>query len=268
MTAASATYTVEAYNLSQASENKIHDDTVAQKLGFTGGLVPGVEVFAYMTHPVVAKWGRAWLERGQMQARFLKPLYDGRMAEVSADPGDARDTLALTIESDAVRCASGTASLPAPSTPPALAAYPATLPPTQRPPADDESLAVGRYLATKPAPLTPERHLHYLRDVRERHPIYADEGLAHPGLLLRLCNSLLVENVVLAPWIHTASTVQNFALARVGDDLSARGKVVRNYEHKGHRIVELDAVVIANGQSILTHVHHTAIYQLRHLAKA
>ena len=108
MTAASATYTVEAYNLSQASENKIHDDTVAQKLGFTGGLVPGVEVFAYMTHPVVAKWGRAWLERGQMQARFLKPLYDGRMAEVSADPGDARDTLALTIESDAVRCASGT----------------------------------------------------------------------------------------------------------------------------------------------------------------
>ena len=33
---------IEAYNLSTASENKIHDDTVAQKFGFEGGLVPGV----------------------------------------------------------------------------------------------------------------------------------------------------------------------------------------------------------------------------------
>ena len=52
-------YTVEAYNLSHASENKIHDDSVAQKLGFAGGLVPGVEVYAYACHPVVRRWGRA-----------------------------------------------------------------------------------------------------------------------------------------------------------------------------------------------------------------
>ena len=43
-------YSVEAYNISHASENKIHDDAVAQKLGFSGGLVPGVEVYGYMTH--------------------------------------------------------------------------------------------------------------------------------------------------------------------------------------------------------------------------
>ena len=71
-------YSVEAYNLSHASENKIHDDAMAQKLGFTGGLVPGVEVYAYACHPAVRRWGRAWLERGQMDCRFLKPVYDGR----------------------------------------------------------------------------------------------------------------------------------------------------------------------------------------------
>src|SRR5512136_3063045 len=54
------TYRVEAYNLSHASENKIHDDAVAQKLGFVGGLVPGVEVYAYACHPAVERWGRAW----------------------------------------------------------------------------------------------------------------------------------------------------------------------------------------------------------------
>ena len=52
--------------------------TTAQKLGFAGGLVPGVEVYAYACHPAVARWGRAWLERGQMQCRFLKPVYDHR----------------------------------------------------------------------------------------------------------------------------------------------------------------------------------------------
>ena len=53
----STTYRVEAYNLSHASENKIHDDAVAQKLGFAGGLVPGVEVYAYACHPAVAALG-------------------------------------------------------------------------------------------------------------------------------------------------------------------------------------------------------------------
>jgi hypothetical protein len=55
MTALAAhTYDVEAYNISHASENKIHDDAVAKKLGFTGGLVPGVEMYAYMTNPRLA----------------------------------------------------------------------------------------------------------------------------------------------------------------------------------------------------------------------
>ena len=55
---AATTYTVEAYNLSHASENKIHDDAVAQKLGFSGGLVPGVEVYAYACHPARAPLGQ------------------------------------------------------------------------------------------------------------------------------------------------------------------------------------------------------------------
>lgn len=262
-----STYKVAAYNLSQASENKIHDDTVAQKLGFTGGLVPGVEVFAYMTHPVVARWGRDWLQRGRMQGGFQKPLYDGHIAHVAARL-EAGGALALTLSSDDIQCANGTATLPAAIPAPSAAAYAAPLPPATRAPADEASLAVGTRLATKPAILTPQRHSDYLRDVREPHAMYAGEGIAHPGLLLRLCNSILVENVVLAPWIHTASTLQNFALARVGDELSARARVVRNYEHNGHRLVDLDVVVVANATTVAAQVLHTAIYKLRHLTVA
>ena len=36
------------------------DDAMARRFGFRGGLVPGVEVFAYMAHMPVARWGRNW----------------------------------------------------------------------------------------------------------------------------------------------------------------------------------------------------------------
>ena len=49
------TYRVSAHNTSKLSENKIHDDTVARRFGFSGGLVPGVDVMAYMMHLPVAQ---------------------------------------------------------------------------------------------------------------------------------------------------------------------------------------------------------------------
>jgi hypothetical protein len=265
MTVAQATtYTVEAYNLSHASENKIHDDAVAQRLGFSGGLVPGVEVYAYACHPAVARWGRAWLERGRIECRFLKPVYDGRLAVVTAAEDDG--LLDLRVESEGVLCATGGASLPAASgSPPSIDAYEVRTPPAERPPADETSLAEGTWLGIRPFHAAAEAAAQYLRDVREADPLYAHEGLVHPGQLLRVANLVLRENVVLQPWIHTGSKVANFAAARVGDELSARARVAANYERKGHRLVDLDMILVANSSTVLAHVLHTAVYRLRQL---
>src|SRR5690242_9447620 len=89
-------YRVTAYNASKESENRIHDDAVARRFGFRGGLVPGVDVYAYMTHLPVARWGRAWLEHGTAECRLLKPVYDGEVAIVTA--GDDGAELDLRIE--------------------------------------------------------------------------------------------------------------------------------------------------------------------------
>jgi acyl dehydratase len=268
MSAATATtYRVEAYNLSHASENKIHDDAVAQKLGFAGGLVPGVEVYAYACHPAVERWGRAWLERGHMECRFLKPVYDGRIALVSA--AESSTGLDLEVHSEGVLCATGRAWLSDGSAgPPSIGEFQQRTPPppAERPPASQSSLAEGTWLGIAPMRMTPESAAGYLRDVRETDAIYAREGLIHPGALLRLCNLALRENVVLPPWIHTGSKVANFAAGRVGDELSVRARVAANYEKKGHRLVDLDALVIANGRTVVARVLHTAVYQLRQLA--
>ena len=150
-------YQIEAFNTAKESENKIHDDQVARRFGFKGGLVPGVEVYAYMTHLPVARWGRAWLERGTAECRLLKPVYDGDMVTVTAS--ESGDGLDLRLESHGELCATGHAGLPpAPLTiPSAFTAAPVPpAPPDERPPADEPTLPVGRWLAMHPFRVSPE----------------------------------------------------------------------------------------------------------------
>src|SRR6202012_6013604 len=110
MTSRLQTYRVQAYTTAKLSENKMHDDTVAKRFGFSGGLVPGVDVMAYMMHLPVARWGRAFLERGLIEARFVKPVYDGEMAHVT---GEVRDgVMTIAVQSRGELCATGSASLP------------------------------------------------------------------------------------------------------------------------------------------------------------
>jgi acyl dehydratase len=265
-TATPITYRVEAYNVSHASENKIHDDAVARQLGFAGGLVPGVEVYAYVCHPIAQRWGRAWLERGSIELRFLKPVYDGRIATVSAREAGAG--LELEVHSEGLLCAVGHAWLTEGATisPPSPDTFPFRALPRIRPQATPSTLSPGTALCLPAQRLTPAMAASYLRDVRESDPLYVREGLVHPGAVLRLCNLALKENVALPPWIHVGSRVANFAVARVGDELSVRARVEANYEKKGHRLVDLDALVIANGGTVVARVLHTAVYQLRQLA--
>src|SRR3984893_2262285 len=109
-------YRVEAFNASKESENKIHDDSVARRFGFRGGLVPGVDVYAYMMHLPVQRWGRAWLERGTAECRFLKPVYDGDIAVVTA--AEVPTGLDLQIEGRGEFCVTGRAALPPGRVPP------------------------------------------------------------------------------------------------------------------------------------------------------
>ena len=108
----------------------------------------------------------------------------------------------------------------------------------------------------------------YLEDVCETDALYLRENLVHPGQILRLCNMALLQNVVLGPWIHVGSKVRNFALARVGDELTVRSRILSNFTSKGHEIVEFDAMVVANGETTVAEIVHTSIWLPRHVAEA
>jgi acyl dehydratase len=259
-------YSVQAYNTAKLSENKMHDDTVAKRFGFSGGLVPGVDVMAYMMHPPVTKWGRAFLERGLIEVRLVKPVYDGEMAEIIAEESDG--VLSIEVESRGQLCATGSASLPASAPSVSIADFSEIAAVTERRPVNATSYEVGKWLGTVPRAWAGDAAREYLADVRETDAIYTREGLGHPGLLQRVMNKVLVDNAILGPWIHVGSRMQLLAAAASGDELIARARVTGNYDKKGHRFVELDALVVANGRTALAHCQHIAIYQPREQAAA
>src|ERR1700730_14013498 len=146
MTSRLEAHRVQAYNTAKLSENKMHDDTVARRFGFSGGLVPGVDVMAYMMHLPVAKWGRAFLERGLIEARFAKPVYDGEIAEIRAEKSDG--VLTIEVESRGELCATGTASLPTAMPQVSLSDFSETAGVAERSPVNAKSYELGKWLGT------------------------------------------------------------------------------------------------------------------------
>ena len=251
------TYDVEAYNTATESTNKIHDDEVARAYGFRGGLVPGVDVYAYLTHVPAERWGLDWLARGSITARFAKPVYDGQLVSVTASDDDDALDLAV-VDSGGDLCATARATWePIDVQRPSPPAAPL---PERRSPASPDSLRPGTVLGSLTDVFDAGLAASYLADVRDTLPLYAT--VAHPGWLLRFANSILARNVVLGPWIHVSSDVALLGVVRDGEPVEVRATVLDEFERKGHRFVTLDVSIDSVGRPI-QRITHVAIHTPR-----
>lgn len=238
-------YDAVAVNLDPAADNRIHDDDVAQQLGFAGALVPGVELFALVSAPLVRAWGEAFLAGGRLSLRFRRPVYDGERVTVRFDGTDL-----VLAGPDGTPRATGSAHGPVVQRP--SGAYDdVPLPP--RPAAAPETFGTVVEPADAPACAA------YARAVGDASPLY--DRVVHPGLVLRLVNAALIRNVALGPWIHTASDCRFLSPAVAGEVLSVRSRVTGRFERKGHSYVRYDALVLA-GQRPVAEVDQEAIWQL------
>jgi hypothetical protein len=265
-----SSYRLTAVNFAESSSNKIHSDAVAKRYGFKGGLVPGIALYAYMSHPVVERLGPEWLMRGRITAKFVKPIYEGDSVEVRAEPSvSGADELEIQVfNARGTLCAVGQAVLagqgakapealdyslwPLPAAEERMAPRAADLPAGTpfgtvdfHPEADDHESKVSH---------------HYLDNLA----IYkGPEARCHPAYLLAQANQILMRNVNLGPWIHTQSQVQNFTDAGVRDRLSIRGQVARSYKKRGHELVDLDLAVFDSRDHGIARIQHTAILRLK-----
>ncbi len=262
-------YRVTARNTSAHSDNKIHDDAIARRLGFRGGLVPGVTVYAYLTRPILAVFGPAWLTRGAATVRFVAPVYEGEELRLRAvaSPADATALDVSAVNPAGLVCAIATASLPE-GPPPAvpLAEYPRAPLPGDRPPA---TRAVLEGLAALGAPerrYDAETAAEYCARFDDPDPRYRGAAAAiHPAFYLDQGNRAVDQNVRLGPWIHAGSEVRHLSPALAGARITTRGRVRRVFEKKGNEFVELDLLLVADDARPVARLRHVAIYRLRDL---
>lgn len=258
-------YSVVAYNYAERSPNKMHSDDVAARYGFTGGLVPGVAVYAYMAEPIVDALGDAWLERGTLSAKFIQPVYHDEPVRVRATC-EEQTPLRIKIElvnGEGTLCGVGEATLPDAPELPDISAWPNTPMPSQKYEAAISALPEGLHLGSIDIPFegaaTQGEFDRFLDEVRSAHPAFEQHNRMHPAFAAAKANRLLMENVDLGPWIHTATISQHLSLAEPGETLSLRGRVIKSFERRGHEIVTLDILVLGADNTPRTRLQHTAI---------
>ncbi|MBI1765669.1 MAG: hypothetical protein HYR56_30060 [Acidobacteria bacterium] len=258
-------YAVVAKNYATQHANDIHSDAGAARYGFAGGLVPGVANYAYLTRPVVEALGSDWLIRGTMTAKFIQPIYDGETTTVRATVAQL-EPLELQLElrnAAGVLCAVGVANLPNELPPLDARDYPLSLLPRERRAATLASVCAGTELGSLEFTLDLADTA-FLENMCETLPLYrGTEAVCHPAFWPAQANEILMRNVALGPWIHTASTVRHYAQARNGERLSLRGRVQEAFEKRGHEIVVLDLGLFGEAERAIAHIQHSAIIKLR-----
>ena len=257
--------TLTAVNTAPDSENEMHGDAAAD-YGFSGGLVPGVDVLGYLAHHGIERWGVDWLSGGRLDGRLLAPVYDGDELEVCSAPtadGSAGAERWQVVGEDGETRAEATLTLEPGRSPDPDDWEVATLPePAGRPAAEPALLEAGTTLGTQFATFRADRAPHYLDEISEDHPVFRDDEVAHPGWLLRFANWALSSTVRLGPWIHVGSDARWFAPVRDGDRLEVRATVTERWEKKGQEFVDLDVLYLVE-RSPVALVSQVAIWRPR-----
>ncbi|MDX1383656.1 MAG: hypothetical protein R3190_08435 [Thermoanaerobaculia bacterium] len=255
-------FRIRAFNYATDSTNRIHSDEGARRYGFRGGLVPGIADYAYMTRPVLGRLGCPWMESGWMEAKLLKPVYDGDEVRVTI-AGD--EELRLELRDPAgVLCAVGSAGLTVVEEAPRAADYPVASPPPaeSRPPASLDTLVAGKTLGALDVSCDAQSRRDWIERWGEAGRI-PDELTVHPAVYPDLGNRILDRNVLLGPWIHTESRAVHFAAPAAGEPIEVRGKVARSFAHKGHDFAVLDVAFFGRDARALARLVHTAIVRPR-----
>ena len=252
-------YEVEARNYSEAHDNKIHSDEIAQKYGFRGALVPGVAVFGHLTHPLVERFGESWLSQSINQTRFFKPAYHGDRLTISLeDDGDSHQVQCHDQEGTLLAEIRSTlpASLPEPED---ASVFDPAVRTTERVEMNWESITEGEPFPEWHFQAITDQNQVYAQQISDELPIY--QHVAHPHWLLSVANQTLTREYVMPAWIHVGSEIRFRELVRVGDTLAVNAVPLRKWERKGHQFVRL-YITYTRLEVLTTEIFHTAIFRI------
>ena len=86
-------WSIAAVNLPEHADNPVHTVEGGLAAGYDGAVVAGTTVFAYLTRPVAAAWGRDWVTNGGHEVWFRAPVLADEIVTVSGDPDEVTATV-------------------------------------------------------------------------------------------------------------------------------------------------------------------------------
>lgn len=258
-----------AINDAAESENRIHSDEIAARYGFKGALVSGVNVFGYLSQPLVRTYGADWLEHGIMDVSFIKPAYENELLNTRTESLGAESSRRNHVTSLYNEQQQLLAKLES--------WLPIQLPNIQEsfalsagdPDSERERPEVSWDIiqVMTPAPVyiwRPEAVDNAARVAiqRDQSPLYQGEkAYLHPYYILQACNKALMRLYVMPAWIHTGSKLTVRRGLRVGETIEVRALPTAKWEHRGHQFIKLYVAMSVDDQVALE-VEHSAIFRI------
>ena len=220
--------------------------------------MPGVDVYAYMTPLAVEHFGPEWLERGEGEVRFVRPVYDGDRLDIDATRGEGDELIIAArcfgeVRAQLIARRNGSAG---------FAPIPEAPVPAAKLKASRKSFPEGLILGSLAVTLTDSDCSSQLAEVGEGLELYRLERIVHPGHLLRLADQVLSDNVDLPPWMHVGSHVHNYSVVHWNESLSVRARVIGTFIRKRNEFIQLDVLMsAADGRLCMRVSPYTAIYK-------
>ena len=254
-------YCLVARNDLPNSANPIHRDDYARSLGYPGGLVAGVTLYAYACDAAVRLMGGDWLEHGYGEVRFRVPVFDGEELTVVTDPVAGSDWHVSLLcdglraeavvgpyresirDGDLVRGGGGE---PQPLTKDVSLKGELLRTPDERS-TDREGL--DRFIGDSGLEGTP-----LARELRLR-------GLIPPNTIAGAPFHLLWRNHPYAVVIHTSSATEWVGPARLGETLYTWGVIEDVFEKRGRFYVTQRVVTVDGRGNAVARMLHTGTYE-------
>lgn len=269
-------YKVMAHNQAEESENRIHSDEVARQFGFTGALVPGISVYAYLTRPFMENHGVEWLGGGHRVAtRFLKPAYQGENLTVTGGSTDLEGNTAPE-EMTQIFNKSGLMLADLKNINPgrvhrhrSQAGFKGVAAPEgyQRPPVSWEGLILEKPMYGLEWAPAKEDNLAWCDTVNDDLPLYGqgESPPIHPGFLQAMANLVFMNSFVLDAWIHTGTVTTFHKPLLTGKKLNIQAMPAEKWEKKGNQFVTL-YITISEDSKPAVEMLHSAIFKLKSAA--
>ncbi len=236
-------WSTQAVNLLEHADNPVHTEAGGLAAGFAGAVVAGTTVYAYLTRPPSAGWGRAWVERGGAEVRFVGPVLADDRLDIVVDGGapgaPSANGVELAAVVDGTTRATCRVRLDAPT-------------PVEEPEGERlDPLVVA----------LDDRWTGYAARAGEDLELWASEGIVHPVVWPSLANRVFALQLVDGPWVHTRSRIVHQGLAAPGDVAVVESWLMRRFTTRSGERAVAEIRITVDGRPVAA-VEHEAIVRV------